>query len=449
MALVRSISGLRATVGDSLTPDLVYKYAASFSEMLPDGYIIIGRDGRPSGNWIENILIGTLNACGRVVKNLSIVPTPTVQLEVEHSDAVGGIIITASHNPSEWNGLKFLNAQGTFLNAEDNAVLWNILDNQKYNFLDKKPVTDNFIVKDSIINHISKILSLPILQSNLDKIKKRKFKIVVDAVNASGSIIMPQLLKLLNCEVVNLFCDETGIFPHTPEPLPQNLTLLADAVKVNNADIGIAVDPDADRLVLIDEHGNPIGEEKTITIAVDSALSFLDKKDLNVVVNLSTTKMVEDVAKAHSCKLFRSPVGEINVVNLMKEKNAVVGGEGSGGVILPACHYGRDSLVGTALTLSLLAAKSLTLSELAKTYTNYSMLKFKMPFSGCFDEITPKVQALFNNVEISTDDGIRIDFPDKWVQIRKSNTEPIIRIIAEAPEHESAQELISTIRDNI
>lgn len=452
MSFIRSISGLRATLGDDLLPEPVGNYTAAFSEISTPGKIVIGRDGRPSGKWIEQIVCGTLIACGREVVSLGTVPTPTVQLMVEELKAAGGIVITASHNPELWNGLKFLNYKGIFLDKDENEKLWECVNKKQFKFLSNFIFPEIGIFPDAIEHHISKILSSPIFAGTdkLEKIRKRKFKVVIDAVNSSGSVAISSLLASLGSIAIPLFCDGTGIFPHTPEPLPQNLTILAEAVKINNADLGIAVDPDADRLVLIDETGSPIGEEKTISLAVLAVLSnkelFSENDDYSVVVNLSTTRLVEDIAAKFGTKVFRSPVGEINVVKKMKEVRAIIGGEGSGGVILPACHYGRDSLVGTSLLLSFLADKNLTLGKLSNSLPKYEMLKFKQEFSGSLEPLIPIIKSKFPNANINEEDGIRIDLEKSWVQLRKSNTEPIIRIISEAETAEEAEELAEKIK---
>lgn len=454
MPLIRSISGLRATIEDSLKPEIVENYCRAFARILPAGDIIIGRDGRPSGDKIEKIVAETLSKSGRKVILLGIVPTPTVQLVVESlKSAAGGIAVTASHNPAQWNGLKFINQEGIFLSADENMELWDVLD--KNEFL---PYSDSESIIPQIIQfeepekfHIDSILNLYLFQNGSlrEKISERKFRAVVDAVNASGSTIVPQLLSELGCEPVELYCAKNGIFPHTPEPLPEYLDDLAKAVVWNRADIGIAVDPDADRLVLIDETGAPIGEENTIVLSVKAALKLIATNDVNglsVVVNHSTTAGVEAIASVYGAKVFRSSVGEINVVKKMKETGALIGGEGSGGVILSMCHYGRDSLVGIALILALLADSGKTLSEMCSSLPKLMMVKTKQAFSGSIDYILKKIVKEFSQAEIIYEDGMKVIFDDSWVQIRASNTEPIIRIIAEAPEKEQAEQLISRIQ---
>lgn len=450
MPFIRSISGVRATLGDSLTPQKIAEYCAAFSNTLPDGAIVVGRDGRPSGTWMEYVVAGALASCGREVRILGMVPTPTVQLLTEHSDAVGGISITASHNPAPWNGLKFINSDGIFLNAEENQRMWDVIDSGGFRFLEKQHRAVINVIDDAADRHIQSILDLPIFKNELLKtVQDRRLKAVVDAVNASGSHIVPKLLKALGCEVVELFCEGNGEFPHTPEPLPENLKELAAAVLKEGADIGIAVDPDADRLVLIDENGHPIGEEKTITLSVLSVFSSLDHFKTShapaASVNLSTTRAVEDVAAQFGAKVERAPVGEINVIGAMKSCNAIIGGEGSGGVILPACHYGRDSLVGIALVLHLMAFKNQPLSQISEGLPKYEMVKLKKEFSGAAQELFTKVEEHFQNAKIDRRDGIKVDFERSWVHLRTSNTEPIVRAIAEAPTRQEAEELANSV----
>ncbi len=447
MPFIRSISGLRATTGDSLTPDIICKYSAAFAEFLPPGPVVLGRDGRKSGEWIEMLVAGTLAACGRRIHLISMAPTPTVQLSVEHSEAAGGIAITASHNPAEWNGLKFLNSEGVFLDKEENEKFWKIVDAGNYNY--SPEVEDDNIKNDAsaVERHISRILELPLFDKTiLEKIRKKNITAVVDAVNASGSFAVPQLLESLGCKVIKLYCDGKGEFPHTPEPLPENLSDLSMEVVKTGADIGIAVDPDADRLVLIDEIGNPPGEERTIVLSVLSALgSGVFPKGGNVVVNQSTTRAVEDAAEKFGAKCLRSAVGEINVVKKMKETGALIGGEGSGGVILPDCHFGRDSLVGTALIIRLLAAQDKKLSEINSGLPNYSMIKVKREFTGGINELLEKIETEFPGADIEKGDGIKIIFEKSWVQLRASNTEPVVRIISEAPAKTEAKALADKI----
>jgi phosphomannomutase len=447
MTLIRSISGIRGIIGDGLTPDIIIKYAAAFSQIRPKGKIVIGRDGRPSGKWIENMLSGALAACGRDVEILGIAPTPTVQLATERSNAGGGIVITASHNPREYNGLKFLAPDGVFLDGAENLNLFKIFDSGVFDYANVDNIGSIRFADSPERMHIENILGLEIFKSGeiREKLRSRKLKVVVDAVNAAGSRYVPALLGELGCETIELFCDESGEFPHTPEPVPDNLGQLRKAVQNHKADLGVAVDPDADRLVLIDENGLPVGEEKTIVIAADAALSYINKKDAAVAVNYSTTRMVEDMAGKHGARVFRSPVGEINVVRKMKDCGAVIGGEGSGGVILSESHYGRDSLVGTALVLAFIAMQNKSLSQIAGSYPEYFMIKQKQAFSGEIEPLIARVKNALADGEATVDDGIKINYDDGWVQLRASNTEPIVRIMAESPSQQRSQELLERV----
>lgn len=442
MPFIRSVSGLRATLGDSLTPSLVAAYTAAFSSMLDDGPIVVGRDGRPSGLWMEDIVVGTLRSCGRTVERLGMVPTPTVQLLVEHGTAVGGISITASHNPAPWNGLKFLDATGVFLDAQANARLWEIVDGSLSAYSAVQQAGHVINVTDAVERHLRAVLP----QTSTSVRSSRRLRVVVDAVNASASFIVPEALRRLGLDVVELHCTGSGIFPHVPEPITENLTGLAEAVLRESADIGVAVDPDGDRLVLFDEHGTPIGEELTIALAVRSVLS--SGRVGPVVINYSTTRTVEDIAAMYGCVTHRTPVGEINVVRRMQETNAVIGGEGSGGVIDPTVHYGRDAIVGVARIVDLLLREQTSLSEMVRTLPSYSMQKTKFDIPVNFDLLSlhGELVSRYPDAHITTDDGIRISWNDRWVQCRTSNTEPIVRIIAEAPSRPLAEELITQIR---
>jgi phosphomannomutase len=433
---------------------MISGYVSAYSAMLPRGPVVVGRDGRRSGNWIEKIAVGTLLSLGREVRVIGMAPTPTVQLMTEKSDAAGGISITASHNPGEWNGLKFLNAEGVFLGDEENAELFSKVDNEQYSYPAELPNHINeIIINDADLSHINSVLGLSFLgEGKVSDLLERKLRFVVDAVNASGSRFVPKLLEMLGTECIELYCDGSGVFPHTPEPLESNLADLMESVKENKADAGIAVDPDADRLVLIDEKGRAIGEEKTIALATKAVLSAMQQRGEDtsgsvITVNLSTSRMVDDIAAEYGARVERSPVGEINVVKKMKENASVIGGEGSGGVILPECHYGRDSLVGIALIASLLAGGK-TLSELSSEIKDYHIIKEKQAFDGDISELVGKIKdsGEYDNAKADTSDGIRIDFDNSWVQLRASNTEPIIRIIAEAPIEEESKKLIDNIK---
>ncbi|MFN3780821.1 MAG: phosphoglucosamine mutase, partial [Candidatus Kapaibacteriota bacterium] len=421
MALVRSISGVRGTIGDSFTPNIVANYITAFSEILPHGTIVIGYDGRPSGKWIENIVVGTLLALNRQVLLAGIVPTPTIQVLVEEMNAVGGISITASHNPEQWNGLKFIYSDGTFFNKYQNQKLFEFVDNTSFKFPNSN-VTTSKLIENPYRYHLNKIFQLPLFKETdlSDKIKSKQFKVVFDANNASGSEIIPKLLEELGCEVIKVNCNKTGIFIHPPEPLPQNILEVANIVRNTKADIGFVVDPDADRLVLIDELGNPVLEEMTIALAIHTVGEFLEyfyPKGNKVVINYSTTKVCEHVAKMFGLDIHRAPVGEINVVTKMKELDAVVGGEGSGGVILPQCHYGRDALVGITLILSLLSKLDKPLSKILEKYPKTLMSKFQVEIDEEFDE---KIEELINHfgislLDVNTEDGFRFESDLGWI----------------------------------
>jgi len=444
MPVVRSISGLRATTDDgSLNTRLISSYVKAFAKLLNFGRIVVGRDGRQGSDEIEKLVLSELSSVGCEVVSLGVVPTPTVQLYSELPEFSGGIAITASHNPQNWNGLKFINSNGVFPDAYENQQLWDIVDNNEI-------VTNHHsgninTVNNAIDYHIDKILD--IVKSKIDDIRKRKFRIAVDAVNASGSVAIPELLKRFDCETLELFCDTSGVFPHEPEPLPKNLSQLAEFVKINKCDMGVAVDPDADRLVLVDNNGECINEELTIALAVDAVLRNSKEKDNTVVVNLSSSNISQWICNQYGAKLFRSLVGEINVVKKMKEVAAAIGGEGSGGVIFPQCHYGRDSLVGLALVLSAITDKNQKISEIVASLPTFFMKKEKFAFEGDFVFLKNRFKQTFSQGTFDEQDGLRIDFPDSsWLQIRKSNTEPIIRIIAEAQNNSRTIELIEAAK---
>lgn len=449
MPLIRSISGLRGTIGDGLTPAVVIRYVKAFARFTGIGEIVVGWDGRPSGGWIERLVERTLRRRGMEVLPIGMAPTPTVQLATERSDAVGGISITASHNPSQWNGLKFLGSDGIFLSPDDCLRLFDLVDKEEEepDSGDVQPGdVDRSGRSNAIDEHVDLALSLPFV--DIEGLRSRRFTVVVDAVNASGSVIVPLLLERCGCRVVPLYCDGTGEFPHTPEPLPENLEDLARAVVEHGADVGIAVDPDADRLVVIDEKGNPFGEEYTVTQSADFILRQARRRDrhadLSVVVNLSTTRAIDDVARRYDARVERTPVGEINVARKMLEIGAIIGGEGSGGVILPELHAGRDSLVGIVILLSNLLETGMTPSELRASLPSYEIVKKKMELpegasvGRLFDDLADDSPS---GAIIRRDDGLRIDLDNGWIHMRASNTEPIVRVIAEAPTAEEAGRL--------
>lgn len=437
--LMVSVSGIRGIIGDGLDPQTLVKYTQAYADFCGKGKIVVGSDGRISGTMVKNIVIGTLLAKGNDVVDIGITPTPTVLYNIKKLGCVGGIQISASHNPNEWNALKLLNSDGEFMTPEQNEQMIKLLDTpgklSKWNELGKLATSD-----EALTNHLNDVLNIKYV--DVEAIRRRKFKVLLDCVNGAGSYIMPQLLEKLGCEVVKINCEKNGIFPRLPEPIPENLTKTMQAVIDSKVDLGIVVDPDVDRLVLITEKGEPFVEENTITQAVKFILS---KEKGDVVVNLSTTKAVDDIADYYGVKVYRSPVGEANVVKKMKEVNATIGGEGSGGVILPGLHYGRDALIGTVLTLQHLLEFGKTMSELKNSLPQYYIVKGKVKTGNRKpDTIIEELIGKYKNEKMNTDDGLRIDFDDHWVHFRKSNTEPIIRCIVEAKNKDKAEKLMKT-----
>ena len=429
-----SISGIRGIIGNGLDPETIIRYTNAYADFIGSGKVVVGRDARITGEMVNQITTGTLLAKGIDVIDIGICPTPTVQFNVKKLKANGGIAISASHNPNEWNALKLLNGTGQFLSPDEYSQMQKYLINseQKYQSWDKVGKWTEY--PKGIQNHIDAILDLGIIY--LDEIRKRKFKVLLDCVNGAGAYVLPEFLKDFGCEVIEMNCEKTGIFPRLPEPLPENLTETMKKVKEANADIGIVVDPDVDRLVLITDKGEPFIEENTITQIVQFVLS---RKKGNVVINLSTTRAVDDVAAKFGCSVYRSPVGEANVVKKMKDVNAVIGGEGSGGVIYPELHYGRDALVGIALTLQHLSDYGKSLSDLKNELPQYFIVKKKIEVTKNPDELIQELIDHFSKQKINTEDGLRVDFEDHWVHFRKSNTEPIIRIITEAKSQNQAE----------
>ncbi|HLP18458.1 MAG TPA: phosphoglucosamine mutase [Bacteroidota bacterium] len=452
MSLMVSISGIRGIIGESLTPDVIVKYISGFADYCGRGTVVIGRDGRCTGDAVAKIVSSTLIQMGCNVVDIGVCPTPTVAIAVEQEHAAGGIIITASHNPMQWNGLKFLASTGLFLDAAENQEFWTIAGeaSRRYVPWDKQ---GTYRYEPSYIQkHIDAILSIPSV--HVDEIRAKKFKVVVDCVNAAGGVIVPELLRRLGCEIIEMNCDVSGVFSHTPEPIPENLTSLAERVKAEGAQLGIAVDPDVDRLVLINEKGEPFVEEYTVTSAVRFVLEEEQKHGRTghtVVVNLSTTRAVDDVAARYGARVLRTSVGEINVASCMRDTNAIVGGEGSGGVILPAVHLGRDAIVGIGVFLQLLTNFGGAASALKADLPQYHIVKNKIALGSLRpDEILGRIKEKYERSEkITTLDGLKIDFASSWVHLRKSNTEPIIRIIAEARTTEEAAALVSRFQQEI
>lgn len=456
MSLIKSISGIRGTIGgkvnENLTPVDTVKFASAYGTWLKRNSnnesikVVIGRDARLSGQMISNLVASTLQGTGIDVVDLGLSTTPTVEVMVTHLKADGGIILTASHNPKQWNALKLLNNKGEFISKEEGEMLLDIADNEDFDFVDVDHLGSYSQNSSGIDYHIKKILSLPLI--NPEAIKKAKFKIVVDAVNSTGGISVIPLLEQLGIEVIKLYCEPNGHFPHNPEPLEVNLKDIMKKVPEEKADLGIVVDPDVDRLALICEDGSMFGEEYTLVAVADYILS---KTPSATVSNLSSSRALKDISESYKQPYEASAVGEVNVVSKMKELNAKIGGEGNGGIIFPELHYGRDSLVGIALFLTFLAEKGISCKSLRNTYPSYYMGKKKIDLNHEVntDSILEKLTEKYKNENISTIDGLKIDFPKYWVHLRKSNTEPIIRIYTEALSQNEADQLADQFIEEI
>ena len=457
MTLIKSISGIRGTiggnVGDSLTPIDIVRFTSAYAKFISDqdcnsNIIVIGRDARLSGTMVSNIVSGTLIGCGFNVIDIGLSTTPTVEVAVEKESAAGGIIITASHNPKQWNALKLLNNKGEFISAVDGEKILDYAQKEDFNFSLIENIGSYNYDDTHNEKHIEDVLNLELV--NVDLVRSKKFKVVLDAVNSTGGILIPKLLEKLGVECVELFCDPTGNFPHNPEPLPENLMEISKKVVDTNADLGIVVDPDVDRLALVCEDGSMFGEEYTLVSVADYVLS---KTPGNTVSNLSSTRALSDVTNKHNGNYFASAVGEVNVVEKMKDKNAVIGGEGNGGIIYPALHYGRDALVGIALFLTNLAEKEMSCKSLRKTYPNYYISKNKIDLDLSVDiaKLLKTLESKFSFNNINTIDGLKINFDDGWVHLRRSNTEPIIRIYSESvtldKANQLAEDFISQIKE--
>ena len=448
MSLIKSISGIRGTIGgkvqENLTPIDAVTFAAAYGTWLKQHQnkekikVVIGRDARISGEMIQNLVQYTLIGLGIDVVNIGLSTTPTVEIAVPMEQADGGIILTASHNPKEWNALKLLNNKGEFIDAEDGASVLKIAQENDFNFASVDNLGEIFINDAYMDIHIDEVTQLPLV--NIEAIKNRKFRVVVDGVNSTGGIIIPNLLKELGVEVIKLYCEPNGNFPHNPEPLKEHLSDICKKVVEEKADFGIVIDPDVDRLAFICENGEMFGEEYTLVACADY---ILQKNKGNVVSNLSSSRALRDIAEKHNVGYYAAAVGEVNVVTEMKRTNAVIGGEGNGGIIYPELHYGRDALVGIVLFLSLLAEKNCTVKQLRDSYPAYFMSKNKIQLTEAInpEEILKKMEKKYTNEQISTIDGLKIDFADCWVHLRKSNTEPIIRIYTEAKSQNEADNL--------
>ena len=452
MTLIKSISGIRGTIGgptgDTLNPLDIVKFTTAYATFIGGKKIVVGRDGRISGPMVRDVVCGTLTGMGYDVIDIGYASTPTTELAVRMSGADGGIIITASHNPRQWNALKLLNREGEFLTAADGAEVLAIAEREDFNYADVDHLGKVIIDNSYNQRHIDAVLSLKL--TDLEAIKKRKFRVCVDTINSVGGIILPDLFKALGVDYEILNGDCTGDFAHNPEPLEKNLQGIMDQMKKGGFDLGIVVDPDVDRLAFICEDGTMFGEEYTLVSVADYVLSSMSGQagpvSLNTVSNLSSTRALRDVTERYGGQYTAAAVGEVNVTTKMKEVGAVIGGEGNGGVIYPESHYGRDALVGLALFLSSLAQKGCTASELRQTFPNYQIAKNRIDLTPDtdVDAILVKVKEMFardNSAVVNDIDGVKIDFPDRWVHLRKSNTEPIIRVYSEAQTMAQADDL--------
>ena len=449
MTLIKSISGIRGTiggpVGENLTPIDIVKFTTAYTRVIarnnPGKHltIVIGRDARLSGELVMDLVEGTLLACGVDVINVGLCTTPGTEMAVITRKADGGIILTASHNPRQWNALKLLNAHGEFFSAAEGQEVLTLAEDETFEFPSIDQIGHVIAREDFNDEHIRQVLALPLV--DIEAVRKRRFKVVIDAVNSVGGIVMPKLLRELGCEVIELNCDPTGEFAHNPEPLPQHLTEISEVIVREKADLGVVVDPDVDRLAFVSEDGSMFVEEYTLVAVADYILS--QNPGGVTVSNLSSSRALRDVTERHGGKYYASAVGEVNVTTKMKEVGAVIGGEGNGGVIYPGLHYGRDALVGTALFLTWLARKGMTMTQLRATYPAYYASKNKIELTPAIDvdKVLREVKARYANENVNDIDGVKIDFPENWVHLRKSNTEPIIRVYTEAKSMEEADAL--------
>ena len=454
MSLIKSISGIRGTIGgpagDGLTPLDIVKFTAAYAKFIAsttaktNKTIVVGRDARLSGGMVRDLVVGTLTGMGFDVVDIGLASTPTTELAVTGENACGGLILTASHNPIQWNALKLLNEKGEFLNAEEGAQVLRMAAEEDFTFAGVHELGHVYSNTTYVRRHIEQVLALPIVDA--DAIAKANFTVAVDAVNSVGGIIVPELLKALGVKnILTMNCDATGHFAHTPEPIPENLTGIADMVRETKADVGFVVDPDVDRLAIISDGGQFFGEEYTLVAVADYILSHTPG---NTVSNLSSSRALRDVTLARGGQYNAAAVGEVNVTTKMKETGAVIGGEGNGGVIYPALHYGRDAMVGIAIFLTLLAKSGKTVSELRATYPPYEIYKTKIQLTPEIDvdAVLAAMKNKFADEKITDIDGVKIDFSDSWVHLRKSNTEPIIRIYSEAHTMEEAEKLANSIK---
>jgi len=456
MTLIKSISGIRGTIGgevdNNLTPLDLVKFASAYGSWIKQHSsndrvkIVIGRDARLSGAMVEAIVVNSLIALGIDVINLGLSTTPTVELAVPMEGADGGIILTASHNPKQWNALKLLNSKGEFIDAQAGEMILESAANEDFSYAEVDDLGIETKDDSYLQKHIDAVLNLTLVEK--EQIAKKGFKVFVDGVNSTGGIFIPALLEQLGVEVVKLYCDPTGHFPHNPEPLEKHLGAIMEAVVTHKADFGIVVDPDVDRLAFISEEGSMFGEEYTLVACADYVLS---KTPGSTVSNLSSSRALSDITNLHKGSYTAASVGEVNVVQCMKDTNAIIGGEGNGGIIYPESHYGRDALVGTALFLMLLSEKNIKVSELRASYPTYFMRKDKIELDASIDvdSLLAAVEKRYQHERINTQDGVKIDFENHWVHLRKSNTEPIIRVYTEAKSVAEAETVANAMMDEI
>lgn len=452
MSLVKSISGIRGTiggpVGDGLDPVSIVRFTAAYAKQrreqeLKSNAIVVGRDARLSGSMVDKLVAGTLMGMGFDVINIGLATTPTTEIAVINEHAAGGIIITASHNPKQWNALKLLNEHGEFLNDKEGKAVLEIAEKEDFTFAPVDELGHEKHVVDYAERHVAQVMGLPLVDA--EAIRRANFTVAIDCVNSVGGMAIPLLLERLGVKnVIELNCTPDGEFPHNPEPLPQHLTQIADRMRQGGVDVGFVVDPDVDRLAIICENGDMFGEEYTLVSVADYVLGHTPG---NTVSNLSSTRALSDITHKHGGKYSASPVGEVNVVEEMKRTNAVIGGEGNGGVIYPALHYGRDALVGIALFLTNLAKKGCRVSELRKTFPDYHISKNRIDLKPGLDvdALLTAVKGIYKMYKVDDRDGVKIDFPQGWVHLRKSNTEPIIRVYSEAPTQEQAENFAQAI----
>lgn len=457
MTLIKSISGIRGTIGgapnDGLTPLDIVKFTSAYGTWIlkrnagKKCKVVIGRDARISGEMVQKIVVGTLQGLGIDVIDLDFSTTPTVEIAVPMEHAQGGIILTASHNPKQWNALKLLNEKGEFISGGDGEEVLALAESSSFSYADVDALGSYKKDETYLQKHIQAVLDLPLVDVNA--IKSKNFKVAIDCVNSTGGIFIPALLKALGVtNILELYCEPNGHFPHNPEPLPENLTEISNQIKVQKADVGFVVDPDVDRLAIVCENGEMFGEEYTLVAIADYVIKHTPG---NTVSNLSSTRALRDVTEKNGNTYFASAVGEVNVVEMMKAQNAIIGGEGNGGIIYPELHYGRDALVGIALFLTHLAKSNMTCSALRASYPNYFISKNKIELTPEInvDDISVRMEKKYQHENVNTIDGVKIDFPTEWVHLRKSNTEPIIRIYSESATMESADALANKIISDI